>query len=92
MAFPPWAIYAAVTNLEGQHRFSLSLTHNDDERNILPLSGELTSRTVNDVIEIAPTIVGLPFPKPGRYTLTFQVDEFPIGARLLLVDRQEVAE
>jgi hypothetical protein len=87
-AFPPWAIYAAVTNLEGQHEFSLNLAREDDGTVIMPLSGKLQAGSRLDVIEITPSINGLLFPSGGKYVLSFLIDDFPIGARIVFVEHR----
>jgi hypothetical protein len=85
ISFPPWAIYAAVTNLEGKHEFALNLVNEETSQIIVPLSGQFEARSRMDVVELTPTIVGAIFPKPGVYTLIFYVDGQNLGARVLTV-------
>jgi hypothetical protein len=85
ISFPPWAIYAAVTNLEGKHEFALNLVNEETSQVIVPLSGQFEARNRTDVVELTPTIVGAIFPKPGVYTLIFYVDGQNLGARVLTV-------
>ena len=82
------AIYAAVTNLEGQHEFALNLSREDDGTIIMPLSGKLQAASRLDVIEITPSINGLRFPSAGKYVLSFLIDDFPIGARIVFVEHR----
>jgi hypothetical protein len=86
IAFPPWAIYAAVTNLEGKHEFALTLVREETNQVILPLNGQFDVRGRNDVVELTPSILGAVFPKEGTYILTFSIDGTQIGARVLFVD------
>ena len=86
IAFPPWAIYAAVTNLEGKHEFALTLVREDTNQVILPLNGQFDVRGRNDVVELTPSILGAVFPAAGTYLLTFSIDGTQIGARVLFVD------
>ncbi len=85
-SFPPWAIYAAVTNVSGEHAFTLQLFETDSNQVILPLSGKFEANQKSDVVELTPTIMGAVFPKPGKYTLLFMVDGEQIGARTLFVE------
>lgn len=86
IAFPPWAIYAAVTNLEGKHEFALTLVREETNQVILPLNGQFDVRSRNDVVELTPGIFGAVFPKDGTYILTLSIDGTQIGARVLFVD------
>jgi hypothetical protein len=85
-SFPPWAIYAAVTNVTGEHSFTLNLMDEESGEMVLPLSGKFEVKQKTDVVELTPTIVGAVFKQPGRYTLLFTVDEDQIGARSLIVE------
>jgi hypothetical protein len=87
IAFPPWAIYAAVTNLEGKHEFALTLVREETNQVIMPLNGQFDVRGRNDVVELTPAILGVVFPQPGTYILTFSVDGIQLGARVLFVDQ-----
>ncbi len=86
ITFPHWAIYAAVTNLEGKHEFALTLVREETNQVIMPLNGQFDVRGRNDVVELTPAILGVVFPQPGTYILTFSVDGTQIGARVLFVD------
>ena len=85
-SFPPWAIYAAVTNVSGEHTFSLNLVEDESGQMILPLTGKFEVKQKSDIVELTPTIVGAVFPRPGKYTLLFLVDAEQIGARTLLIE------
>ena len=85
-AFPPWAIYAALTNVTGEHQFALTLIESESEQVVLPLTGKFDVKQKTDVVELTPTIMGAVFPKAGKYTLLFTVDGDQIGARTLIID------
>jgi hypothetical protein len=87
MIFPPWFIYAAITNLDGKHEFSLSLGEDDSERLLFSLGGGLDCPDSGNVIELEAALANIAFPGPGKYVLTFQIDNFPIGSRILTVDK-----
>jgi hypothetical protein len=87
MVFPPWFIYAAITNIDGKHEFSLSLCMDDSERLLFTLSGGIDCPDEGNVIELEAALTTVSFPSPGKYILTFQVDGFPIGSRVLTVDK-----
>jgi hypothetical protein len=82
--FPPWNLYAAVTNLIGKHRFALNLV-SDENQVVVPLSGEFEVADPLGVVELDPMIAGAAFPRPGNYTLTFHVDGDFVGSRILTV-------
>ena len=82
--FPPWYLYAAVTNLVGRHRFALNLV-SEDNQVVVPLSGEFEVADALGVVELDPIIVAATFPRPGNYTLTFHVDGDFVGSRILTV-------
>jgi hypothetical protein len=85
VVFPPWAIYAAVTNLQGKHTFSINLVHEPTSQVILPINGEFEARELSDVVELTPTIMGAVFPRDGVYSLTFNIDGAQVGSRILIV-------
>jgi hypothetical protein len=88
-SFPPWAIYAAVTNVSGEHNFALNLFEEESHQMILPLTGKFDVKQKSDIVELTPTIMGAVFPRPGKYTLLFMVDEEQIGARTLFVESNQ---
>jgi len=83
--FAPWGIYAAVTNLEGEHTFAINLVCETSNQVIINLSGDINSKSSTDVIEITPTILNAVFPRAGKYDLTFIIDGHTIGSRRLTV-------
>jgi hypothetical protein len=85
-SFPPWAIYAAVTNVAGEHLFALNLFEEENHQMILPLTGKFEVKLKSDIVELTPTIMGAVFPRAGKYTLLFLVDDEQIGARTLFVE------
>lgn len=84
-SFPPWAIYAAVTNLEGKHEFALNLVCDETSQVIVPVSGQFEAVNRLAVIEIESTVMGAIFSKPGMYSLALIVDGQEIGTRVLTV-------
>ena len=83
ISFPPWYIYAAVTNLGGEHSFSLNLVLEKEKQVILPINGKLKVDNSRDVIELIFPIGQVVFPSSGDYALTFNIDGNQIGSRLL---------
>ena len=61
--FPPWAIYVPVTNLKGQHKFQIDLTHTETNQVILPLNGDMSVNHPDDVIELVMNLGGVLFPQ-----------------------------
>ncbi len=84
--FPPWFIYAAATNLEGDHEFSLNLVADDNtDQVVVALSGHVSIKSRTDVVELTPGIIGAVFPRPGLYSLLFKIDAREVGSRILTV-------
>ena len=84
VSFPPWSIYASVTNLEGDHSFALNLVSEQDEV-IVALSGGFHADNISSNIDIVPRIGQAIFPRSGDYHLTFHIDGLVIGQRVLHV-------
>jgi hypothetical protein len=82
-AFPPWFIYAAVTNLNGEYNFSLNLVFDKAQQVIIPISGKFKVDSSSSVIELVFPIFRAVFPEEGLYTLTFNVEGIPVGSRML---------
>src|SRR5262245_25181789 len=74
VTFPPWCIYAAVTNLIGKHNFAINLVNEETSQVILPIGGEMDVKERSDVIELDPVVTGAVFPAPGNYSLVFYID------------------
>jgi hypothetical protein len=88
--FPPWAIYAAVTNIQGPHKFSVRLVHNEDETKVvIPIEGDMNVPSVNDVAELIFSINNAVFPTPGKYNLTFSIGNEIVGSRVLFVEQKD---
>lgn len=86
--FPPWYIFAAVTNISGENPFTVKLIRSSDEKVILPISGTIKAQDRRTVVEMVFAVGNAVFPGPGTYTLVFSVGDMPIGSRLLdIVDR-----
>lgn len=92
VTFPPWCIYAAVTNLVGKHTFELRLLSDESGQAVLPIAGEFDVKQRMDIVELTPTIAGAVFPESGNYNLVFTIDGEHVGARVLTVEKIEPAE
>lgn len=84
-SFPPWFIYAAVTNLSGEHSFSLNLVFDKAQQVIIPISGKFKVDNNRGVVELIFPIFKAIFPEEGIYTLTFNIEGIPVGSRILEV-------
>jgi hypothetical protein len=87
-AFPPWYIYAAATNLRGEHSFSLNLVLEKQRQVILGINGKIKADDARKVTELIFPIPRAVFPEAGTYTLTFNIEGAPVGSRLLEVVHQ----
>lgn len=84
-SFPPWSVYAGVTNITGEHEFALNLVADNTQQVVAAISGKFGAEREIDVVELDPMLT-VSFPHPGTYILTFVVDGQQIGARVLLVE------
>jgi len=89
VSFPLWYIYAAATNLSGEHSFSLNLVLEKEMQVIVPINGKLKVENPRNVIELIFPIGQAVFPAPGEYTLTFNIDGTQVGSRILEVVQPE---
>lgn len=83
--FAPWYIFIAVTNIEGEHNFSVNLANDVLKQVVFNRNGKLGSKDINAVVEITLPVYQTIFPKEGTYTLTFYIDGKQVGARFLQV-------
>lgn len=83
--FPPWFIYAAVTNIEGEHDFSLKLVNESNDKEVVSFSGQLKAQSHMDVAEMIVQIVNAVFESQGLYTLDFRISDKLVGSRTLTV-------
>ena len=83
--FPPWFIYAAATNIEGEHSFSINLVLEKESQVILGINGKMNAEDRNKVNEFIFPIQRAIFPSPGTYALTFNIGGVQVGSRLLEV-------
>jgi len=81
--FPPWFVYAAVTNLEDSHSFSLNVVNDETQQVTFSAAGTFAVDAPRKVVELVIPMVNVVFPAPGTYLLMFNVDGQQIGSRLL---------
>jgi hypothetical protein len=81
--FPPWFVYAAVTNLAEAHSFSLNVVNDETQQVVFSAGGQFTVDQPRKVIELVIPMLNVVFPAPGTYNLLFNVDGQQIGSRLI---------
>ena len=89
---PPWFVYAAVTNLAGEHPFSLNLVVDRSQQVIFSAGGTLRVDEPRRVVELVIPVPGVVFPEAGTYNVTFHVGGEQIGSRILDVVLAEAAQ
>lgn len=89
ISFPVWYIYTAVTNISGEHSFSLKLVYKEKKQIIIPINGKLQVSDPKSVIELIFPITKAVFPAPGEYILTFTINGTQVGSRLLDISQLE---
>lgn len=90
--FPPWFVYAAVTNLAEAHTFSLNVVNDETQQVIFSAAGKFQVDAPRKVVELVVPMVNVVFPVPGTYLLLFNVDGQQIGTRLLETAKVEPRE
>jgi hypothetical protein len=80
---PPWFIYAAVTNLVGEHSFSLNLVFDKSQQVVFSAGGTLTVDNPRRVVELVIPVPNVVFPETGTYVVSFHVGGEQIGSRIL---------
>jgi hypothetical protein len=86
---PPWFIYAAVTNLGGDHTFTVNLVVDRSQQVLFSAGGKVTVDSPRRVIELVIPVANVPFVEPGTHTVCFFIDGAQIGSRVLEVMRVE---
>jgi hypothetical protein len=80
---PPWFIFAAVTNLSGEHPFSLNLVFDRSQQVVFSAGGTLVVDNARRVVELVIPVPNVVFPEAGTYVVSFHVDGEQIGSRIL---------
>ena len=85
IAFAPWYVYAAVTNVaaEQKHTFSVVLSDDESQHVLFSMGGEFGVKESAAVVELYQLLPNVVFPRPGMYNLLFHVDGRQIGCRVL---------
>jgi hypothetical protein len=86
---PPWFIYAAVTNLAGEHPFSVNLVFDRSQQVIFSAGGTLKVEDPRRVVELVIPVPNVVFPEAGTYIVSFHVGGEQIGSRILDVIKAE---
>lgn len=85
--FLPWSIYAVVTNLEGEHKFTMTLVRDATQETLVTVNGGFNVADKYDVVQLQVPVAGVVFPAEGDYALRFQVDGESVGSRMLRVTK-----
>ncbi len=89
---PPWFIYAGVTNLAGEHSFSINLVVDHTQQVIFSAGGTLRVDDPRRVVELVIPVPNVVFPEAGTYVVTFHVEGEQIGSRILDVVKAQPPE
>jgi len=80
---PPWFIFAAVTNLGGEHTFSLNLLFDRSQQVIFSAGGKVSVDDPRRVVELVIQVPNVVFPEEGTYDISFHIDGDLIATRIL---------
>ncbi len=89
VGMPPWFVYAAVTNLAGEHPFSVNLVVDRTQQVVFSAGGSLRVDEPRRVVELVIPVPNVVFPETGTYVVTFHVSGEQIGSRILDVVQSE---
>jgi hypothetical protein len=87
--FPPWYIYAAVTNIEGEHSFTVNLVSDKSQQVVFSAAGKIDVDSPKRVVELVIPVTNALFPEEGAYSVLFFINGQQIGARVLEVLKAE---
>lgn len=83
--FPPWCIYVSITNIVGEHSFSLNLLYEKEAYVSFSGGGKFKVPSRSIVHDFILPIKGAVFPGEGVYNFTFNLNGKQVGARVLKV-------
>jgi hypothetical protein len=86
---PPWYIYAAATNIAGDHSFSVNIVFDSSQQVLFSAGGRFDVDSPRRVVELVIPVANVPFTETGAYTVCFFIDGGQIGSRVLEVARIE---
>ena len=82
-ALAPWFIYAAVTNIAGEHTFSLNLLFDRSQQVIFSAGGKVSVDDPRRVVELVIQVPNVVFPDEGTYNISYHIDGDLIATRIL---------
>ncbi len=84
--FPPWFIFASVTNVVGRHSFALNLVKDDgSDHPVVSFNGQIDVKARSGPVELIFQVAGATFPSEGDYSLAFDLAGSRVGNRMLHV-------
>ena len=72
---PQIGVFVSVTEGRGECTARLRIVHNENDRVVAEVNGNLQFTDVNAVVELNFNLVGLVFPEPGPYSIEFYCDD-----------------
>lgn len=88
-SFPPWFVYVAFANVEGQHSLTVNIENRENTFNIYSANADFTSQDKTAQIEIPIPIVNARFPNQGKYEVSVSIDAKTLAARTLNVQARQ---
>ncbi len=86
----PFAIYASITNLFGKHSFHLNLINEESNESILPINGEIDSKSNEDMIELVFNLNTVLINTEGKYSLVLEIGKEVLATIFLYVEKMKV--
>ena len=86
---PTWFVYVGLEQIPpGSHDFSINLVRDDATQVVWAVSGEMNiDDKSNGAIEIVLPVINCIFHKPGKHTMTFNIDGRQIAARVIDINQ-----
>lgn len=83
---PHLSVLVSLTSGKGEYPCKIVCQHLDGDTIAFQGQGEIKMQNPHQVVDIAFNFHGVKFPKPGIYTLQFQVDDFPVMTRRVFIE------
>lgn len=92
--FPPFFVYAAVTNLDPakKHSFELSITEDGAETSLGSMKGDLQPDSFDVLVETVFEIRGLKLEAEGTYIVRLRIGPTEVASRKLIVQTIDTKE
>ncbi len=72
---PQFCVFVSLTDGRGQYPARLRIVHDESEKVVAEVNGQIQFPDAHTVVELNFGLVGLTFPEPGAYAIEFYCDD-----------------